>query len=154
MLAILTFLAATAVFPSNSTTGWMRPESFHLSIGMSRSDALKKLAGSGFEAKKGDDDQHMIVDYTPTQSLTLEFRKERLRSIRFELYTPLGETAAAFDQEKKYLRETFGVPRPVKSASMLIYDMTLPNVMAVMTRDTAKGIGTLVVRYYDPAGPK
>ena len=55
MLAILTFLAATAVFPSNSTTGWMRPESFHLSIGMSRNDALKKLAGSGFEAKKGDD---------------------------------------------------------------------------------------------------
>jgi hypothetical protein len=38
------------------------------------------------------------------------------------------------------------------ATSMLIYDSTLPNVMAVVTNDPRKHLGTLVVRYYDPAG--
>lgn len=154
MLAFLFFLVTASAFPSTSSTSWMRPDAFHLAIGMPRAEALKVLADGGFEARKGDDERHTVVDYTPTQSLTLEFRKERLHSIRFELYTPIGQIAGAFAEEKKYLRDTLGAPRPVKSPSMLIYDSTLPNVMAVATKDSRKGLGTLVVRYYDPAGTK
>ena len=34
---------------------------------------------------------------------------------------------------------------------MVIYNHTLPNVMAVMTVDKKQGLGTLAVRYFDPA---
>lgn len=154
MLTILAFILATA-FPSSSKTSWMRPESFHLSIGMSRSDALGKLRDGGWKAQKGDDASHVVVDYSSTQSLTLEFRKERLHSIRFELFTILSQIGGAFEEEKAYLRKAFGKPKPVKSKTMLLYDSTLPNIMAVVSNDPKsesgkRGLGVLVVRYYDP----
>lgn len=154
MLTILALILATA-FPSSSKTSWMRPESFHLSIGMSRRDALRKLQEGGWKAQKGDDANHFVVDYSSTQSLTLEFRKERLRSIRFELFTIIGQIGSAFEEEKTYLRQTFGKPKPIKSKTMLLYDSSLPNVMAVVSNDPKsengkRGLGVLVVRYYDP----
>jgi hypothetical protein len=144
------FLAAS--FPSSSQTSWMRPEAFHLTVGMSRADAIHAITDLGLKPQKGDDDRHVIVDYTPTKSLTLEFSKARLRSIRFEYFTMTEEIGGAFDEQKKFLRETFGNPKPIPSKSMLIYDSTLPNVMAVVTNNPRKHLGTLVVRYYDPAG--
>ena len=39
MIAILALFFATA-FPSNSKTSWMRPESFHLAVGMNRAAAV------------------------------------------------------------------------------------------------------------------
>lgn len=150
MALILSLLLATA-FPSGSLTSWMRPESFHLTIGMPKSEVVRTLTDGGFKPRKGDHDRQMIVDFTPTKSLTLEFRKERLRSVRFELFTMANEIGGAFSEEKKYLRDTFGQPKAVASKSMVIYDGTLPNVMAVMTTDPKKGLGTLVVRYFDPA---
>ena len=57
---------------------------------------------------------------------------------------------AAFDAEKKFLRDSLGAPKAIKSKSMVIYDSTLPRVMAVMTTDMKKGLGTLAVRYYEP----
>src|SRR5512142_2922388 len=99
MLPIIALLLATA-FPSASRTSWMRPESFHLAIGMHRREVVRILEEGGWKAQKGDDANHLIVDYTPTASLTLEFRKERLRSIRFELFTILTQIGAAFEEEK------------------------------------------------------
>ncbi len=158
MLTILAFILAAA-FPSNSKTSWMRPESFHLAIGMNRDEVVQTLVTGGWKPQKGDDADHLIVDYSSTQSLTLEFHKGRLRSIRFELYTVLNQIGGAFEEEKAYLRKTFGEPKVVKSKSMLIYEATLPNVMAVVNDDPKshngkRGLGVLVVRYYDPAPPK
>jgi hypothetical protein len=158
MLTILALIFATA-FPSSSKVSWMRPESFHLSIGMSRSDALRKLQEGGWKAQKGDDASHMVVDYSSTQSLTLDFQKERLRSIRFELFTILSQIDSAFEEEKAYLRKAFGEPKPVKSKAMLVYDSTLPNIMAVVSNkpkseNGKRGLGVLVVRYYDPLAEK
>src|SRR5512142_2247810 len=114
MLTVLALVLATA-FPSTSKTSWMRPESFHLTIGMTRAEAVDALQKGGWQPQKGDDAQHMVVDYTPTQSLTLEFRNDRLRSIRFELYSVVNEIGGAFEEEKAFLRKTFGEPRPVKA---------------------------------------
>lgn len=152
MLVLLALLAATA-FPSRDLTSWMRPESFHLSIGMPRAEALNALTSAGLKVEKGDDADHVVVDYTPTQALTLEFRKERLRSIRFELYRPVAQIRTAFEEEKAWLRAHFGEPRPVKSDSMVIHDGALPNVMAVVSHDGMTRLATLLVRYYDPASP-
>ncbi|HXG58878.1 MAG TPA: hypothetical protein VNL91_07630 [Thermoanaerobaculia bacterium] len=153
MLLALLLLASNA-FPSPSWTSWMRPDAFRLVVGMNRADAVRVLAASGWkgeETKEG----HLLVDYAPNKSLTLGFREGRLHSIRFELFTMLPDIAKAFEEEKAYLEKTFGPPRKLKSKSIVLYDGVLPNVMVTLANDPKsdhgkKGIGVLVVRYYDP----
>jgi hypothetical protein len=79
-----------------------------------------------------------------------------LWSIRFELFAFLPDSKTAFNEEKAFLHESLGEPKKLKSKSVLVYDSTLPNVMVVLSADPksengAKGLGILVVRYYDPA---
>jgi len=149
MLLIVALLLSTA-FPSSSRTGWMRPESFRLTIGMQRTEVVRRLKEDGWKPEKGDRDDQMIVDYAGNKSLTLEFQKERLTSIRFELFVMIPEVGGAFDEEKTFLKNTFGEPKPIKSKSMVIYDSALPNIMVVQTKDPTKGLGVLAVRYYNP----
>jgi hypothetical protein len=143
------FLAAA--FPSSSQTSWMRPEAFRLTVGMSYAEASRTLGEFGMTPLKGSNEKQLIVDYTSTKSLTLDFSKARLRSIRFEYFAMSDQIGGAFDEQKHFLAETFGAPKPIPSKAMLIYDTMLPNVMAVVTTDAKTGLGTLVVRYYDPA---
>lgn len=140
-----------AVAPSVSQTSWMRPDAFHLTIGMAKADAVKTLTANGVVLRDGDHAGQMIADITQTKSLTIEFAKERLQSIRFEYFTMSDAIGSAFEEEKKSLRDSFGAPKAISSKSMVIYDHTLPNVMAVMTIDKKQGLGTLAVRYFDPA---
>lgn len=149
MLLIVALLLSTA-FPSSSRTAWMRPESFRLTMGMQRAEAVKRLKEDGWKPEKGDNANQLIVDYAGNKSLTLEFQKERLTSIRFELFVMIPEVGGAFEEEKTFLKNTFGEPKPVKSKSMVIYDSTLPNIMVVQTKDDTKGLGVLAVRYYNP----
>jgi hypothetical protein len=156
MIALLVFLLASE-FPSTSKTSWMRPESFHLAIGMSRAETLEKL--EAWKPKKGDDANEMVIDYADDKEVTLQFHRDRLRSIRFLLYAFLPDSHTAFDEEKAFLRETLGAPKRVKSKSVLLYNSTLPNVMVVLSADPksengSKGLGILVVRYYDPVPPR
>jgi hypothetical protein len=154
MIAFIAFLLATS-FPSNSKTSWMRPESFHLSIGMTRAAAMKELETFGWKAKRGEDDAHWNVDYADDKSFTMRFDHGRLHSLRFELYAIVGQTRNAFAEEKAFLQETFGKPR-ISTPALIVYDQRLPNVMVVLNDDPKseagrKGVGILVVRYYDPA---
>jgi hypothetical protein len=151
MPAILALLLLTA-FPSTNRTAWMRPDSFHLTIGMPRAEAMKAL--ETWTPKAGKTADEVVVDYSDDKSLTLEFRKGRLTSIRFELFVYLTATRLAFDEEKKYLADSLGTPR-VATKSVLVYDTALPNIMVVVTDDpkseqAKKGLGVLAVRYYDP----
>lgn len=150
LLAIL--LLAAQQFPSSSLTGWMRPEAFHLRIGMGRGEAVRKLAS--YNPKPGKNKNEIVVDYSGEQALTLDFKDDRLHSVRFELFAFLPEVRKAFKEEKERLLETRGKPRKSTSA-VLIYDEQLPNVMVVLSDDTKseqgkQGIGFLAVRYYDP----
>lgn len=150
LLAILLF--ATAL-PSSSLTGWMRPDAFHLRIGMGRAEVVRAL--QSYNPKPGKDANEIVVDYTGEKALTLEFKDDRLHSVRFELFAFLPEIRKAFDEEKQRLRETRGEPRKSTKA-ILIYDQAVPNVMVVLADDTKsvhgkQGIGMLAVRYYDPA---
>jgi len=141
-----------AAFPSNSKTSWMRLESFHLAIGMPRDEMVKKIAV--WNPKYGKDKNEITVDYAEDKALTLELRKDRLHSVRFELFAFRQEIRKAFDETKSHLRETRGSPRKATKA-VLVYDNVLPNVMVVATDDPnseqgKKGLGVLAVRYYDP----
>lgn len=150
---IFALLLAVA-FPSADKTSWMRPQSFHLVIGMPRQEALRALESNGWKAKS-DDAQHAVVDYAEDKTITLAFERDRLQSVRFELFTILHDAKAAFETETAYLRATFGEPKKLKSKSIVLYDNALPNIMAVLSNDPKseqgqKGIGLVVVRYYDP----
>jgi len=154
MIAVVAFLLATT-FPSSSRTSWMRPESFNLIIGMEREATIKSLADKGFVTKEGDSGDQLVIDYGDDKAITLQFQRDRLRSIRFELYAFLPEAKTAFDEERSFLRQSLGTPKKLKSKSILIYDSMLPNVMVVLNADPKtengrKGLGLLIVRYYDP----
>ena len=151
MPAIILALLLTA-FPSSSQTSWMRPESFRLAVGMSRLEVMKAL--DQWQPKPGKDANQLVVDYSDDKALTLDFTKDRLTSIRFELFVFLPNIRKAFEEEKQHLATTRGKP-PKSTKSILIYDNALPNVMVVVTDDPKsaqgkKGVGVLAVRYYDP----
>lgn len=153
MITVIALLFATA-FPSASKTSWMRPESFHLVIGMSRAEALKAVAI--YKPSEKNDDA--TFDYNDSQGVTLQFHGDRLHSVRFEYFAFLQDARAAFDEEKAWLQSAFG-PSKKATPQLVIYDDRLPNVMAVLSADPnseqgKKGIGMLVVRYYDPVTVK
>jgi hypothetical protein len=152
MKILFALLLLATSFPSTSRTSWMRPDAFHLVVGMPRAEVVKAL--DKWTTKAGKDKNELIVDYSEDKALTLEFRNDRLRSIRFELFTYINGIRGAFDEERNYLREAHGDPR-ITTKSILIYDNLLPNVMVVVTDDPKteqgqKGLGVLAVRYYDP----
>jgi hypothetical protein len=149
---ILALLLAIA-FPSTDKTSWMRPESFHLVIGMPRQDVVRALESNGWKTKR--DAEQLVVDYAEDKTLTLGFQRGRLHSIRFELFLILHDAKSAFAEETAYLRATFGEPKPLKSKLVVLYDNALPNIMAVLSADPKseqgqRGVGMVVVRYYDP----
>ena len=154
MIAVVALLFATT-FPSSSKTSWMRPESFNLTIGMERDATLKMLADRGWNAKETDQEDQLVIDYGDDKAVTLQFHGDRLHSIRFELFTFLPEAKTAFNEERTFLRQSLGAPKKLKSKSVLLYDSILPNVMVVLNADPKtengkRGVGILVVRYYDP----
>jgi hypothetical protein len=154
VIAILTLFLATA-FPSTDKTSWMRPESFHLVIGMPRGDALQTLQSNGWKANGGGDAKQIVVDYADDKTITLAFERGRLHSVRFELFVILHDAKSAWAEETAYLRATFGEPKKLKSKTVVLYDSLLPNIMAVLSNDPKseqgqRGVGMVVVRYYDP----
>jgi hypothetical protein len=154
MTILLALFLATA-FPSADKTSWMRPESFHLVVGMPRADALGALESNGWKTKSGADADHVFIDYDDDKTITLAFERGRLQSIRFELFVILHDAKSAFEAEAAYLRAAYGEPKKLKSRSVVLYDNALPNVMAVLSNDPKseqgqKGVGMVVVRYYDP----
>jgi len=157
MLLVATLLLGLS-FPSSSRTSWMRPESFRLVIGMTRSDAITVIKESGWEIE--DRGNLVNVDYDGNKALTLEFNRDRLRGVRFELYALIPEVQKAFNEERTFLKEKLGEPKKtIRSSSIVLYDSTLPNVMMVASTDPKsengrKGIGMLVVRYFDPLAKK
>lgn len=156
-MPIVVALLFAIAFPSSSKTAWMRPEAFRLSVGMARAEATKELEKSGWTPKVGDNPRQIVVEYGEEQALTLDFERDRLHSIRFELFTFLPDAEKVFAEQRDYLRTKFGAPsKRVKSKQIVLYDHTLPNVMAVLSADPhsengKKGLALLVVRYYDPA---
>ena len=143
------------VFPSKSATSWMRPEAFHLTIGMSRTDAMTTLADRGYSTRTGKNADEVFFDYSDSRTVTLHFRDDRLWSARFELFAFLGDVHKAFDEAKADLQKERGAPKKLASPKIIVYDDTIPNIMVVVSDDPQsdngkRGIGFVAVRYYDP----
>ena len=148
-MTMLLALLLVAPFPSSSLTSWMRLEPFHLTIGMTRDAALAALSANGWKTKPGVKGDQLEVDYSDDHTVTMQFARGRLKSVRFELFAILPETQKAFDEEKATLRGELGAGKATKS--VVLYDKVLPNVMVVFSPDPKKGVGLLSVQYFDPA---
>ncbi len=153
MTALLALLFATT-FPSLSRTAWMRPDAFHLTIGMPRAEAIETLRSNGLKTQPAKKEHELVVDYTDDKSLTLQFEDDRLHAIRSELFAIVGQTKDAFAEEKKFLAHAYGAPSRA-TKSLIVYDDRLPNVIVILNDDPKsesgqKGVAMLVVRYYDP----
>jgi hypothetical protein len=151
ILAVAMLLAS--VSPS-SNTSWMHPDSFHLIIGMPQREAVKVLQEGGWKVTPAKEKDHMIMDYADDKSLTLQFKKGRLHAVNFELFALVPQAQIAFVEQKVMLREKLGEPRKALP-SIVLYDDRLPNVMMVLNANPKsehgrRGLGMLVVRYYDP----
>lgn len=151
LFGLVTFLAS--IVPANHTS-WMRPDLFHLVVGMPRTEAVKTLEANGWKVKPGDDKDHLVVDYADDKSLTLQFRRDRLNAVNFEYFALVPEAQSAFTEQKDVLKERYGEPRKTLP-SIVLYDDRLPNVMLILSADPKsehgrRGLGMLVVRYYDP----
>jgi hypothetical protein len=159
ILSLITLFLATS-FPSSTRTSWMAPESFRLVIGMSRIETQKALENSGWTVRPGRNEDEAIVDYADDKAMTLEFNRERLHSVRFELFAFIPEVRQAFKEQQTLLRKTHGAPKKtLKTKSVVLYDDRLPNIMVVLSDDPKseygrKGLGYLAVRYYDPLPPR
>lgn len=148
-------LFLTTAFPSSSQTSWMRPDAFRLTIGMPRLDAVRALRSGGWQVKSGKDPNQVHIDYADDKALTLDFRDERLVSVRFELFTMLPLIRKAFEEVRGELEKERGAPKKLSSKSIVVYDNALPNVIAVVSDNPAsengkKWVGVLAVRYFDP----
>lgn len=151
LTSIVAALLLVAATPTDRTE-WMRPDAYHLRIGMHRSEAVEALRA--WTPKPGPSPDEVIVDFSGEKAATLQFKEDRLVSIRFELFVLLPESRKAFEQVRKALLDTLGAPRKA-GKSVLVYDNALPNVMAAVSDDPAseqgkRGLGVLVVRWYDP----
>jgi hypothetical protein len=153
MLGLL-LLAVLDAFPAPTTTSWMSPQAFHLSVGMRRSKVVAVLEGGGWKPRPGKAANHLVIVYGEQRSITLEFERERLRSIRFELFDFIPAIKSSFAEESAELESRYG-PARKKAAGILVYEERQPNIMVVMSTDprtTAgrQGLGFLTVRYFEP----
>lgn len=159
MASVLLLFALVTSFPSHSKTSWMTPQSFRLTIGMTRADAVKTLLDSGWAVKPGKNREQVVIDYSEDKALTLDFNRDRLRSIRFELFAMLPDIRAAFAEQKSALKKELGNPKRLTSSSVVVYDDRLPNIMVVLSADPKsdygkRGFGYLAVRYFDPVAAR
>lgn len=155
MLPLVLAVLFSVVPASPSRTAWMNPDVFHLSIGMTRLEAIGRLETAGYDVKPGKNKDEVFVDYSAERTLTLHFRNARLASVRFELFTFLPDVRQAFDEAMADLLRSRGEPKKLASKSIVVYDDSVPNVMLVLSDDPKsengrKGIGFVAVRYYDP----
>jgi hypothetical protein len=153
MLGIL-LLAVLDTFPATTKTSWMSPQAFHLSVGMRRSKVVAVLEGGGWKPRPGKAANHLVVEYGEERSITLEFERDHLRSIRFELFDFIPAIKSSFAEQSADLERRYG-PARRKAAGILLYEERRPNIMVVMSTDprtTAgrRGLGFLTVRYFEP----
>lgn len=133
----------------------MRPEAFHLELGMSRSDVESALNRSQWTLRPGKEPGQLLFDYDEGRTVTLTFEPEGLQSIRFELVDFIPALRGAFDELKAALEREHGRPDRA-TEELVIYDRSDPDIYVVVsTRPDSsfgrQGLGFLAARYFRPA---
>lgn len=154
MIAAL-LLMAVSQFPSATDTTWMEPAAFRLVLGESRDHVLSEFETRGWTLEPGESDEVLIHPYDDRKTVALEFRQDRLVSVRFELVSFRPRIAGDWDDLRAQLRERFGDPA-VDQARVQVVNTPALTIHAVLNDSTdselgQSGAGMIIVRYFVPA---
>lgn len=142
--------------PAESATEWMQPAALGLETGMSTADVMARLEAEGLTVTEGKVAGEQIVEYAAGRTITLQFRQQRLVSLRFELVDFLPMMRKHWTQLQEELSERIGEPDAAPPGlEVRIWTSKSPNVMAAlsMLQDDEfgkQGLGYAVVRYFEP----
>lgn len=153
-MTVLLFLLLSSQFPSATETAWMEPSAFHLLMGDSRENVSNAFDRRGWKLEPGERADTLVHPYDDTKNVVLEFRDDRLTSIRFELVSFHPQLARDWAEVKKRLRERFGEPEV--SRPPLVLQRTAAFTIHAVLNDSPDselgkaGAGMIIVRYFVP----
>lgn len=154
-------LATQGAFPSASNSAWMSPESFGFCIDMPRAEVEATIERGGWKSSPGKYPRVLIVQYSDTKTVTLQFVDDKLQSARFELVDFIPAVRSAFDERVAAIEMEAGYEGAKQKGdrAVLLFNKTSPNVMVVLSTvpndDFGKqGLGFLAIRWFDPSAEK
>lgn len=157
ILGIFLLLAAPdPQLPSADGTAWMHPSAFRIALGMTHREAMERLRHDGRACSPGKFAGEVVVEYQAGRNLTLQFRKGRLVSMRFELVDFLPAMKGHWSSLQANLRRRLGEPSLTpEGIEVLVWNSGSPHAMAALStlRDDEfgkQGLGFVVVRYFEP----
>lgn len=153
MIATLMILLASQ-FPSASDTAWMEPAAFRLLIGEPREHLVSSFERKGWTLESTDDADVLLHPYDESKSVVMEFRDDRLVSIRFELVSFHPRLSKDWSEVTTRLRERFGEPE-VDHQRLLVQHTGAFTIHAVLSDSPdsdlgQSGAGLIIVRYFVP----
>jgi hypothetical protein len=163
MLALMLTLqlATQGALPAETNSSWMSPESLGLCIDMPRADVEATIMRAGLKSAPGRYPRQLIVQYSDTKTIMLQFVDERLQSARFELVDFIPAVRTAFEERVTAIEEDLGYEgaRQKGDRAVLLYNRESPNVMVVLSTVPnddfgRQGLGFLAIRWFDPSADK
>lgn len=137
--------------PTTSEVAWMEPAAFHLKIGQTRAQVEASFARRGW--KLAEEGETLVHEYANGKTVVLEFRDDRVRSIRFELVTFIPRQTAEWSEVRDRLLALHSKP-VVESDSVMVFREKDLEIHAVLQDDPDSEIGKqqaamIIVRYFD-----
>jgi len=163
MLALMLALqiATQGALPAASNSEWMSPESFGFCIGMPRADVEATIERSNWKASPGKYPRLLVVHYSDTKTVTLQFVDGKLQSARFELVDFIPAVRSAYEERVAAIEEEVGYEGAKQKGdrAVLLFNRKSPNVMVVLSTVPnddfgRQGLGFLAIRWFDPSAEK
>jgi len=159
-LVLLLQLSTQAANPE-AALDWMSPDKLGVCIGMERGDVETTIERAGLKAEPGKYSRQLVVHYSETKTVTMQFVDERLQSIRFELVDFIPAVRGAYQERLGAIEKKFGYEAPQQKGdrAVVMFNRETPNVMIVLSTvpDDAfgrQGLGFLAIRWFDPAADR
>lgn len=154
-MIVALLLMAASQFPSATDTTWMEPAAFRLVLGESRDGVRETFETRGWSLEPGESDDVLVHPYDDRKSVAMEFREDRLVSVRFELVSFRPQLAGDWDDLRDQIRERFGEPE-VDQPRVQVVNTPAFTIHAVLNDSVdselgQSGAGMIIVRYFVPA---
>jgi hypothetical protein len=137
---------------------WMDPAALGLCIGMTRGDVENAVDRARLQHEPGKYPRQIVVRYSETKNIMLQFVDDRLQSARYELVDFIPAVRKAYGDRVAAIEKSVGyeAARQKGDRAVLLYNKATPNVMVVLSTvpddDFGKqGLGFLAIRWFDPS---
>jgi hypothetical protein len=154
-------LLAQQAFPSASNSSWMSLDAFGWCIGMPRAEVEASIARSEWKSSPGKYSRQLIVRYSDTKTVNLQFVDDKLQSVRFELVDFIPAVRSAYDERVAVIEKQAGYEGAKQKGdrAVLLFNRENPNAMVVLSTVAnddfgRQGLGFLAIRWFDPSAEK